>query len=288
MSHQLQTNLANVNSLYGSADVYDRLVGLWSPPSIAEIGFYSGMATGLETPILELGCGTGRLSVPLAKLGHSVTGLDCSEELLSRARSRAISENVEVEFVHADVRNFTAEPKNRLVVSSFNFLSHLCDFNDLRSFFTNIRENMGSGGFFIIDQGNPEAGELEGNPTVRRLIGTSRTVQGEEVEVYESFSYDRATQSQRQTFFTHESGTVTCSTLKSRLFFPQELDNILRMFGFRILLKSGGFEMEPFTSRSERQIILCARETCDGQWALAPGFKIPQTQTFASPQAAFI
>ena len=288
MSQQQQTISANVNSLYGSADVYDRMVGLWSPPSTAEIGFYSGMAKGLKTSILELGCGTGRLSVPLAKLGHHVTGLDCSEELLSRARLKAAAENVEVEFVHADVRNFTAEPRNRLVVSSYNFLSHLCDFDDLRSFFANIRRNMGSGGFFVIDQDNPAADQLEGNPTVRRLIGKSRTVQGGEVEVYESFSYDRATQLQLRTFFAHESGTVTCSTLKNRLFFPQELDNVLRMFGFRILLKSGGFEMEPFTSRSERQIILCARETCDGQWALAPSFKIPQTQTFASPQAAFI
>ena len=276
MSQQEQTNATTVNSIFGSADVYDRLVSLWNPPSTAEIDFYGGIATGLKTPIFELGCGTGRLSVPLAKLGHSVTGLDSSEELLARARLSATAAGVEVEFVHADARSFTAEPKNRLIVSSYNFLSHLRDFNDLRSFFTNIRENMGPNGFFIIDQDNPTADQLEGDPTVRRLIGTSRTVQGGEVEVYESFSYDHATQLQRRTFFAHESGMVTSSMVIFRLFFPQELDNILRMFGFRILQKTGGFEMEPFTSRSERQVILCARETFDGQWALAPSHESPQ------------
>ena len=127
MSQQQQNKMITTNSIFGSADVYDRLVDLWNPPSIAEIDFYGGMATGLKTPIFELGCGTGRLSVPLAKLGHSVTGLDCSEELLVRARSAATAEGVEVEFVHADARSFIAEPKNRLIVSSYNFLCHRID-----------------------------------------------------------------------------------------------------------------------------------------------------------------
>lgn len=263
MDQQQEIAAITGNSLYANADVYNTLVKLWNPPSTAEIGFYSGMATGLETPIFELGCGTGRLSVPLAKLGHAVTGIDCSEEMLSKARAKAEAEGVEVEFVHADARNFTAEPEDRLIICPYNFLAYLYDFDDLRQFFASVRKSMGPRGFFIIDQDNPDASQLEGDPGVRRLIGACRTEQGGEVEIYESFSYDRAAQLQLRTFFAHESGRVTTSTLNTRLFFPQELDNVLRMFGFRILLKSGGFEMEPFTSSSQRQVILCAREGVD-------------------------
>ena len=204
MNQQQEIAAITVNSIYANAETYNTLVKLWNPPSTAEIGFYSGMATGLKTPIFELGCGTGRLSVPLAKLGHAVTGIDCSEEMLSKARARAEAEGVEVEFVHADARNFTAEPGNGLIICPYNFLAYLYDFDDLRQFFASVRKSMGPRGFFIIDQDNPDASQLEGDPGVRRLIGACRTEQGGEVEIYESFSYDRATQLQLRTFFAHE------------------------------------------------------------------------------------
>jgi SAM-dependent methyltransferase len=262
-----------LDSFYTDPDGYDTLTKIWNLPSTAELGFYSGMATGLERPILELGCGTGRLSVPLAKLGHVVTGIDCSEEMLSKARTRAKAEGVEVEFLHADARNLKVEPMDRLIISSFNFLAHLRDFDDLRRFFVCVRECMGPRGFLIIEEDSPLAHQIENDPQERRLIGAHLNEQGGQVEFYESCSYDRATQVQKRTRFKHEAGRVTTSTVNTRLFFPQELDNILRMFGFRTLLKLGGFEMQPFTSESERQIVLCSQETRDGQWALASSSK---------------
>lgn len=59
--------------------------------------------------ILDIGCGTGRHSIELAKRGYDLTGIDLSEQMLAKARLNAAAQNVDVKFMQADARNLTFE-----------------------------------------------------------------------------------------------------------------------------------------------------------------------------------
>ena len=70
--------------------------------------------------ILDVGCGTGRHSIELAKRGYSVTGFDLSDDQLAKARENAKRANVKVEFLKLDARNFSFNEK-------FDFIIMLCE-----------------------------------------------------------------------------------------------------------------------------------------------------------------
>ena len=66
--------------------------------------------------ILDIGCGTGRHSIELTKRGYSVTGIDLSESVLSRAREKAEKESLKIDFKRRDSRNLSFESEFDLVI----------------------------------------------------------------------------------------------------------------------------------------------------------------------------
>jgi len=85
--------------------------------TIGEVDFIeSEIGKDKSRTILDVGCGTGRHSVELAKRGYSVTGIDLSETQLAKAKEKAKAEGVEVEFIRADARNFEFEKKFGLAI----------------------------------------------------------------------------------------------------------------------------------------------------------------------------
>ncbi|QUH23271.1 methyltransferase domain-containing protein [Methanobacterium alkalithermotolerans] len=69
-----------------------------------------------ETKILDIGCGTGRHAIELAKRGYNVTGVDLSENMLNRARKNASEAGVEIDFISADARNLSFQDEFDLVI----------------------------------------------------------------------------------------------------------------------------------------------------------------------------
>ena len=78
--------------------------------TVAEVDF---LLEELNLPsgssILDIGCGTGRHSVELARRGYQVTGVDISFRMLAEAEKAAKEVGVEVEFIHADATRFSSE-----------------------------------------------------------------------------------------------------------------------------------------------------------------------------------
>jgi 2-polyprenyl-3-methyl-5-hydroxy-6-metoxy-1,4-benzoquinol methylase len=90
------------NSLYEHPDLYD----LMAPRDHALERFYLETASERGGSVLDLACGTGRLTIPLAQAGLQVVGGDVSADMLSRARYHADRQAVAVEFVQLDIRDF--------------------------------------------------------------------------------------------------------------------------------------------------------------------------------------
>ena len=87
-----------MDDLYADAELYD----LVAPPSADMERFYVGMAGGAGRSVLELACGSGRFTIPLAASGAHVTGGDLSETMLERARLAVAERGVAVELVRHD------------------------------------------------------------------------------------------------------------------------------------------------------------------------------------------
>ena len=139
--------LLTLNSdLYDYPALYDALL-----PVGAHVPYYAELARQASGHILELACGTGQLTVPLASAGLSITGLDLSEPMLNTARERAATAKVLVEYVLGDMRNFSLSRQFALIFIARNSLLHLHSTEDLLAAFAMVRRHAeGLEGIFAV------------------------------------------------------------------------------------------------------------------------------------------
>ena len=120
-----------------------------------DVEWFGGLARRTGGPILELGCGTGRIAVPIAQDGHHVVGLDQSAAMLERAERRARRANVEVRWVEGDMRAFSFNEAFALVFVALNSFLML-DPNDRWSCLARVREHLAPRGRVAIDVFQPD------------------------------------------------------------------------------------------------------------------------------------
>ena len=109
----------------------------WNSPGVeGDVGFYLEEANGIETPTLEVGCGTGRVLFPLAEAGVEVVGLDCAAHMLGVARRKLskLHEQVQsrIELVQGDMRNFSLRRQFALIIIPYRSFQHLVTPKDQR------------------------------------------------------------------------------------------------------------------------------------------------------------
>ena len=117
--HQLSPWTARISVLdsdfYDHPDLYDALL-----PVGAHVPFYVDLAGQQGGAVLELACGTGQLTIPIALQGLPIVGLDQSSAMLNVARSRASAVNAPVTFVQGDMRDFSLERDFKLIFVARN------------------------------------------------------------------------------------------------------------------------------------------------------------------------
>lgn len=101
--------------------------------------------------VLDLCCGPGRHSIALAKRGLSITGVDRSRYLLSRAREQATADGVSVEWIESDMRAFRRPESFDLVINLFTSFGYFEDDIENRAVLANIHASLRPGGVFVMD-----------------------------------------------------------------------------------------------------------------------------------------
>jgi SAM-dependent methyltransferase len=227
---------------------------------VEDIPFYVGHAKSSGGPVLELACGTGRITIPVAAEGVDITGLDVSETMLGHAKRKAEAQGVAVEWVLADFRDFHLGRQFGLVLFPFNSIAHLHDLADIDACFSCVREHLSPDGRFIVDIFNPRLEILIRDPSERYPVDEYSDPDGRgTVVVTENNVYDRATQMNRIKWYYKigRKREEEVADLNMRIFFPQELDALLIHNGFTIEDKFGAFDGAPFSSISATQVVLC-------------------------------
>ncbi|WP_027718362.1 class I SAM-dependent DNA methyltransferase [Desulfovirgula thermocuniculi] len=104
--------------------------------------------------VLDLACGTGNLTLPLARRGYRVLGLDISPAMISAARKKAAQLGLDVEFLVGDMRSFELKEPVDLVTCFHDGINYLPGYRDLVRTFRRVYENLNPGGLFIFDANN--------------------------------------------------------------------------------------------------------------------------------------
>jgi len=240
-------------NLYFDGEQYDRRV-LFKD----DIPFWLNQARKYGDPILELGCGTGRVAIPLAKAGYMVTGIDLSDSMLAKALKNAEAESVRIEWIKGDIRDFNLDKRFQLIIFPFNTICHLYTLDDLEACFSCVRKHLNSDGRFIVSLFNPRLDILMRDPSKRYPHAEYEGPDGK-VVVTESNWYDRANQINRIKLFyrfpNREEEVI--EELDMRIYFPKELDALLKYNGFEIEAKYGDYDESPFAADSPLQLVVC-------------------------------
>ncbi len=147
------------------ANVYDPIAGLydaWSRSVTEDVPFYVRQAGAAGGPVVELGVGTGRVAIPVARRGIGVIGVDSSPEMLAVCRRRARAEGV-LELLDlrlGDLRRPPVEERVRLVLCPFRSYLHLYTEDDRREALAAAFRLLASGGRLVFDVFAPDAEDI--------------------------------------------------------------------------------------------------------------------------------
>jgi len=164
------------SALYDSfiADYYDE-----SPVvkgRLQDVAFYRDAARDFGDPVLELGCGTGRVTMALAQAGKRVTGLDLSERMLERAvKKRAAlftEERERIHLVQGDMARFDLGEKFRLIIIPFRPLQHLLEVKQQTDCLECVSKHLAPGGRLVLDVFQTDAERMHDPVHMREMLVT--------------------------------------------------------------------------------------------------------------------
>lgn len=245
-----------IDSLYCDPLHYDLLAQMTAPE---DLPFYFKQIGEDRGTLLELGCGTGRLSLPLSARVDQLTAVDNAPEMLSLAQAKA--QACPIEFVLANFVDFDLARVFDWILLPYNALNHVIDAKDIRSLFGTVRRHLSEGGRFIVDTFQPDPAALGRPPRRTRLLTYRDPVSAERVTMHEENCYDPASQVNRVTW-SYDIGALREARIDvthMRIFFPQELDALFDHHGFVIEAKFGDYDGSPFGSTSPKQLVVARR-----------------------------
>ncbi len=241
-----------MDSIYLDGRHYDLMF-----PAQDDIAFLLEQIPRFGEPVLELACGTGRLLEPIARAGYAATGLDRSEPMLIEARRKAQAAGSSARYVRADISHFSLGERFAFVFIAGNSICHLLDIESFDACMACVRDHLIDGGRFVVDVFIPNMERLLRDPGARQSMSRYEHPDGGgRVVVTHTARDDAITQIVSSRTFHRFPGETSEreGTLEMKMYFPQELQALLRHNGFRIVEAYGYYDLSPLTSQSPKQI----------------------------------
>ncbi|MEM9489825.1 MAG: class I SAM-dependent methyltransferase [Myxococcota bacterium] len=248
----------------------------------SDIRFYrtlAGELAGPNGPVLELACGSGRVTLALARAGLRVVAFDRSRSMLERASERVgrlgRAARSRVTLLCADMRQFALGRRFPLAIMAFNSFEHLYTRVEVEVCLARIREHLEPDGLLVFDVQNPDPRWLARDSrkrwgrTVFTHPGTGHRMVYTTNHEYDPISqialirlyYDAATaqpgrgEDIRSPLASPPSSSVV--RLSQRKFFPAELEALLSSNGFAVVERYGDFDGGPLWGDCPVQIVIC-------------------------------
>jgi ubiquinone/menaquinone biosynthesis C-methylase UbiE len=229
-----------------------------------DVAFWQRLAAAQDGTVLELGCGTGRIAVPVARAGARIVGIDRSEEMLARARKRIMRARLgrRLALVRGDIRDlpFTTRTKFSAVLAAYGMLQSLTRERDLKRTLTSVARVLRRGGVFAIDvvpdlpkwdeyRNRISLSGRHGRNSTLTLVETVRQDRAKRLTIFDQEYRERRGNERRVHRFSLTFRTLTVPQMRRRL----------ERAGFRILAVLGDYQGGPWDPRADVWIILAAK-----------------------------
>ncbi len=210
---------------------------------------------------LDLGCGTGNYTIPLCKRGYKMTGVDLSEYMLKCAREKTLKVKKDITFIQGDIRTIKLNKRFDAVIMMFAVLGYQIENDEVISALKNVRSHLDDGGLFIFDVWFGPA-VLHNKPSLR--VKTIKNPDGGKIIRIASGDLD---------LLKHKC-LVNYQILKigkdlhfeefdehhsMRYFFPQELQLLLKISGFELLMVGAYPEYDRKPDENDWNIVIAAK-----------------------------
>lgn len=243
------------------ADDYDAEYAVIRDPS-GDRAFYAELARESGGPVLELGCGTGRVLLPIAEQGLFCVGLDLSANMLDVLRRKRPPANLRL--LQASMTDYDLGPERfGLIFTAFRGFQHLCTVEEQLAALACVRRHLAPGGVFALDVFAPDLARTalleepetedirapDGAAEIRRFARIRRDQVAQVLTVH--FRHER-----------WEGGAKVgegTSEIRLRWFYRYELEHLLARAGFTLMALYGGFDRRPYDGKKE--MIMLARAT---------------------------
>jgi SAM-dependent methyltransferase len=218
-----------------------------------QAGCFSELTGSPFSRVLDLCCGPGRHSIPLARRGAAVTGVDRSSFLLKKARARAESENLKIEWIQEDMRTFVRPGQFDLAISLFTSFGYFEKEEENLAVLRNIHSSLAPGGWFIVDVLGKEILARRFAPSAVEEYPNG-TMMIERREIIADWSRVRAT------WILIQNNQATRWVVNTALYSGQELATLLRNAGFKAVRLYGTWKGGPYDLNAERLIAVAGKE----------------------------
>jgi ubiquinone/menaquinone biosynthesis C-methylase UbiE len=246
------------------ADIYDSVYSYVQE----DIPFYIEEAQDTGGPVLELGCGTGRVAIPIARAGVEVVGLDFSKAMLDVAKRKAArlsKRAASLTFIHAEMQDFSLDNKFQLAIIPFRGFQSLLTVADEVETLLNIKRHLAPGGRLVFSIFVPDLNMMvqEGD-TPYHFRDVTDPATGISYVLWNQAQYDSFSQimSIRTTIEEMDDASAVCRKLYRdfhlRYIFRWEMHHLLSSCGYEVLELFGNFDRSPFDDNSTEMVWIAA------------------------------
>jgi SAM-dependent methyltransferase len=206
---------------------------------------------GGEGPALELGIGTGRVALPLARLGVQVHGVDISEAMVGRLRSKPGGRDLEVTV--CDMTEIVSSVRYRLVYVVYNTIASLLSQEKQVDCFISAARHLASDGRFVVECYMPDIARFRDGQQCTRVLRVTDDCAHIGISLH-----DPVEQRVRGHIVRIDRDRATSHPLFIRYAWPSELDLMGRIAGLQLQQRWGGWRRDPFTAASRAHVSVYA------------------------------
>jgi SAM-dependent methyltransferase len=229
-----------------------------------DVGWYVDRARAARGPVLELGCGTGRLTLPIARAGVSVLGVDRAQPMLDQLHAKLRREPADVRLraktLAADYLALDLDQRFAAVLWPFNAIHHCPGPDAVVAVLQRARAWLVPGGRLAMDAYLPDLDLYDRDPHGRyepRTFTDPRS--GERLDSWEQGWWDEPTRTHHVLYvYRHTDGREERAHLALRMYELHELHDLVARAGFRVVREAMDFEGTPLAPDALKWVALLA------------------------------